>query len=80
MTLAAIKWLRMFVHRGPILRQRHRGWFYLLGAVTLGTLLPAQTSAPVTVTIDINSSVTTPVSSGFSGVSTDLGFPVEYWD
>jgi uncharacterized protein (TIGR03437 family) len=40
----------------------------------------AQTSAPVTATIDINTSITTPVSPGFSGVSTDLGLTVEYWD
>lgn len=40
----------------------------------------AQTSTPVTATIDINTTVTIPISSGFSGVSTDLGLPVEYWD
>ena len=40
----------------------------------------AQTSAPVTATIDINTSVTTPIAPAFSGVSADLGLPVEYWD
>jgi uncharacterized protein (TIGR03437 family) len=57
-------------------RRRYRGYFYILGASVLG----AQTTAPVPATIDISSTVTTPISSGFSGVSTDLGFPVEYWD
>ena len=33
-----------------------------------------------TATIDIDTTTTTPVHSGFSGVSDDLGFPVEYWD
>jgi len=56
-----------------------RGSFYFLGAL-LGTISLAQTSAPVAATIDINTTVTTPISPGFSGVSTDLGFPVEYWD
>ena len=31
-------------------------------------------------TIDIDTSTTIPVAPGFSGVSDDLGFPVEYWD
>jgi len=39
----------------------------------------AQT-APVAATIDIDTAVTTPIQPGFSGVSTDLGLPVEYWD
>jgi uncharacterized protein (TIGR03437 family) len=52
------------------------------GAALLGTfsIAFAQTSTPVTATIDINTTVTTPISPGFSGVSTDLGLPVEYWD
>src|SRR5580704_4492335 len=40
----------------------------------------AQSSSPVSATIDINTTVTTPISPGFSGVSSDLGLPVEYWD
>ena len=40
----------------------------------------AQTSTAVTATIDINTSIATPISPGFSGVSTDLGLTVEYWD
>src|SRR5208337_4120500 len=56
----------------------HR-WFCFVPAA----LLPfapafAQTSTSVSATIDI--SVTTPVGAAFSGVSTDLGLPVEYWD
>jgi len=33
-----------------------------------------------TATIDIDTSTTTPIAPGFSGVNADLGFPVEYWD
>ncbi len=40
----------------------------------------AQTSNPVTATIDINTGVTTPIPAGFSGVSADLGLPIEYFD
>lgn len=47
------------------------------GMVVLGG---AQTATPVSATIDINTSVTTPVAPAFSGVSADLGLPVEYWD
>jgi uncharacterized protein (TIGR03437 family) len=55
----------------------HRlGWLCFLCA---GTAI-AQISDPVTATIDITTSVTTPLAPGFSGVSTDLGLPVEYWD
>jgi uncharacterized protein (TIGR03437 family) len=36
----------------------------------------AQTSA----IIDIDTTATAPIQPGFSGVSTDLGFPLEYWD
>ena len=46
----------------------------LLGAVCV----PA--AAQVTATIDIDTTATIPVHPGFSGVSDDLGFPVEYWD
>ena len=64
-------------------RLRSQGWFYWLGAAFLSApslTVRAQAAPPVAATIDINTSVTTPVSPGFSGVSTDLGFPVEYWD
>jgi len=40
----------------------------------------AQTSAPATATININTSAATPIAPGFSGVSADLGLAVEYWD
>ncbi len=40
----------------------------------------AQTGTPIAAAIDINTTVTTPISPGFSGVSTDLGLPIEYWD
>ena len=54
----------------------HR-WLCFLSA----SCLVAQTStSPVTATIDINTSVTTPIAPGFSGVSADLGLPVEYFD
>jgi len=33
-----------------------------------------------TATVDIDTTTTTPVHPGFSGVNADLGFPVEYWD
>ena len=56
------------------------GWFYVLGATLLIAPARAQVSGPVTATIDINTSVTTPISPGFSGVSADLGLPVEYFD
>ncbi|SPE27881.1 exported hypothetical protein [Candidatus Sulfopaludibacter sp. SbA3] len=36
--------------------------------------------AQTTATIDIDTTSTTPITPGFSGVSDDLGFPVEYWD
>jgi len=78
----------MSARRPPTLHRRSygkplRGWFWLLAVVLLRPpSRPAlgQTSTPVTATIDINTAVTSPVSPGFSGVSTDLGFPVEYWD
>jgi len=56
------------------------GWFYVLGATLLIAPARAQVGGPVTATIDINTSVTTPISPGFSGVSADLGLPVEYFD
>src|SRR3984957_18209498 len=56
------------------------GWFYVLGATLLIAPARAQVSGPVTPPIDINTSVTTPISPGFSGVSADLGLPVEYFD
>src|SRR5579872_6354696 len=37
-------------------------------------------SAQTAAIIDIDTTVTVPVQPGFSGVSDDLGFPVEYWD
>ena len=40
----------------------------------------AQTSTPVAATININTSVTTPITPAFSGASADLDVPVEYWD
>jgi hypothetical protein len=36
--------------------------------------------AQTTATIDIDTTTTVPIQSGFSGVNVDLGFPVEYWD
>src|SRR5579863_4965290 len=40
--------------------------------------LPA--GAQTTAAIDIDITATVPVNPGFSGVSDDLGFPLEYWD
>src|SRR5271165_485210 len=37
-------------------------------------------AAQSTATIDIDTTSTTPIAPGFSGVNADLGFPVEYWD
>ncbi len=34
----------------------------------------------MTAAINIDTTITTPVQPGFSGVSADLGLPVEYWD
>jgi uncharacterized protein (TIGR03437 family) len=63
----------------PRYRRPFQAWcYFLLGAPSIAAL--AQTSASATATIDINTTVTTPISPGFSGVSTDLGFPVEFWD
>src|SRR5580658_9775868 len=56
--------------------RREGSWLVLL----VGTACAAFAQTPVTATTDINTAVTTPVSPGFSGVSTDLGLPVEYWD
>ncbi len=50
----------------------------LLLLVTGWAAALAQT--PVTATIDIDTTVTTPIASGFSGASAELGSPVEYWD
>jgi len=38
------------------------------------------TAAQTTATIDIDTTVSTPITPGFSGVSDDLVFPIEYWD
>ena len=61
---------------GPILSTRKTlpVTVVLLGAACLPVM--AQTTA----SIDIDTTVTVPVHPGFSGVSDDLGFPVEYWD
>ena len=67
----------------PTCRRPLQGCLYFLGAVMLGTSsIPAlaQTSTPVTATIDINTTVTTPIASAFSGVNAELGTAVEYWD
>ncbi len=37
-------------------------------------------SQTTTATIDIDTTATIPARPGFSGVSTDLGVPIEYWD
>src|SRR5271157_2391047 len=74
---------RRSTHDWPRYRRPFQGWICFLCAALLAIpSVPgfAQTSTPVTATIDINTSVNTPISSGFSGVSTDLGLPVEYWD
>ncbi len=67
----------------PFYRRPLQGWHYFPHIALLSTLsIPAfaQTSTPVPAAIDINTTVTTPISPGFSGVSTDLGLPIEYWD
>jgi hypothetical protein len=48
--------------------------------VSLAPGATAQTSAPVTAVIDINTSVTTPIAPNFSGINDSLHMPVEYWD
>src|SRR5580704_6333694 len=73
---------RSIVYR-PLYRSPSQGWFCFLGAALLGaSSIPAfaQISTTATAAIDINTTVTTPISPGFSGVSADLGLPVEYWD
>jgi uncharacterized protein (TIGR03437 family) len=57
-----------------------RSWFYVLGATLLIAPALAQTSSPVTASIDIDTSVTTPIAPAFSGVNADLGLAVEYFD
>ena len=54
--------------------------FYILGTALLIASAHAHISDALTATIDINASATTPISPGFSGVSADLGLPVEYFD
>ncbi|SPF56820.1 exported hypothetical protein [Candidatus Sulfopaludibacter sp. SbA4] len=54
-----------------------RGWRISVLALC-AAWIPAAGQSPAT--IDIDTTTTTPVHSGFSGVSTDLGFPVEFWD
>jgi hypothetical protein len=58
----------------------HRWFCFVAPALLPFAAAFAQTSTSVSATIDINTSVTTPVGAAFSGVSTDLGLPVEYWD
>ncbi len=53
---------------------------YLALGAALSLAGGAQTSAPGTATLDINTSVTIPIAPAFSGVSADLNLPVEYWD
>ena len=36
--------------------------------------------APAPPTIDIDTTIATPIQPGFSGVNTDLTIPIEYWD
>ncbi|MGO9228352.1 MAG: hypothetical protein ACLQKA_03940, partial [Bryobacteraceae bacterium] len=67
----------------PLYRMPLLAWLCFLGAAVVGAYaVPAlaQTSTPVTATIDINTTVTTPIASGFSGASAELDLPVEYWD
>ncbi len=51
-----------------------------LGFVLLVGTAGVPLSGQATATIDIDTTATIPVHSGFSGVNVDLGFPVEYWD
>jgi hypothetical protein len=53
-----------------------------VGKLALVSLCAASQLAisQTTATIDIDTATTIPVAPGFSGVSDDLGFPVEYWD
>jgi hypothetical protein len=50
----------------------------LIVPLLCATCLPSV--AQTTATIDIDTTSTIPVNPGFSGVSDDLVFPVEYWD
>jgi uncharacterized protein (TIGR03437 family) len=54
----------------------HHAALMLLILCAAGIPAAAQTAA----TIDIDTSVTVPIQPGFSGVSDDLVFPIEYWD
>jgi len=53
-----------------------------IGKLALAALCGASIPAisQTTATIDIDTTSTTPIAPGYSGVSDDLGFPVEYWD
>ena len=53
-----------------------------IAMLALVALCAASTPAisQTTATIDIDTTSTTPIAAGYSGVSDDLGFPVEYWD
>jgi uncharacterized protein (TIGR03437 family) len=55
---------------------------FRIGKLALASLCAASLPAicQTTATIDIDTTTMTPVAPGFSGVSDDLGFPVEYWD
>ena len=79
---AAIEYPQMPAYWTPY-RRPFQGWFYFLGAAFLGASsipAPAQTSTPLTATIDITTTVATPISPAFSGVNAELGTAVEYWD
>ena len=74
-------YLRSTSHR-PRGRRRFRGDLCFLCAALAVLSGPGlgQTSSTATATIDINTSVTSPIASGFSGVNAELGTAVEYWD
>ena len=52
----------------------------LISFLSLAPGAYAQSSAPITAVIDINTSVTTPIAPNFSGINDSLHTPVEYWD
>jgi uncharacterized protein (TIGR03437 family) len=59
---------------GPI--RRNTAPVIILFVCAAGIRVAGQTTA----TIDIDTTLTIPIAPGFSGVSDDLVFPVEYWD
>jgi len=62
------------------LTQSTRQWLLLLGTGVAGIVSMPALGQTVTATVNINTSVTTPVAPNFSGINDGFRFPIEYWD